>query len=93
MDWSTAPQGYISFTAVGSKRVFVLQGPNGIQDSFTAAKGETVKAILMDGTGTYQYVIGHSTADKSGYYVDYKNSFTFGKLTAIISDQFTAFFE
>ena len=79
VDLSTLLGGYfcISFTAVGDERVFVLQGPKGTQTNFIVDKDETIKALLIDGIGEYQYVIGHSTADKFGYYVDYQNSFTY----------------
>ena len=75
IDWSTAAQGYVMFTASGMDRVLGLQSSDGTKAFFSASKGETIKAPLPSGGGAYQYVIEHRAADKSGYYVDYKNSF------------------
>ena len=80
VDYWTAAQGYITFTASGAERVFVLQRPDGKQAGFTVSKSTSVKVALTGGTGTYQYVIGHNTADGTAYYSDYKSSFSVGKL-------------
>ena len=75
VDWSTAAQGYITFTAKGQTREFILQGPNtGVQSLFTVAKDETIKVALTDGTGTYQYAIANPVTT-TGYRIQYKNSF------------------
>ena len=82
VDWSTAAQGYISFTASGAERVFVIQNPDGTHANFGVAKGETIKVALVNGTGKYQYVIGHYTADKSAYYADTKDSIQIERIDA-----------
>lgn len=76
VDWSTAANGYITFTAKGQERCFVLQGPNDKQTLCTAAKGDTIKIALIDGAGKYQYAIANNTDDGKSYYVQYKNSFS-----------------
>ena len=75
VNWSTAKQGYITFTASGQDRIFILQGPTGKQSFFTTAGNTTIKAALEDGTGIYQYAIGHHSEDRALIYIDYKNSF------------------
>ena len=75
VDWSTCNQGYITFTAKGQERCFILESPNGIQSDFTSAKGETIKVALVDGTGKYQYAIANNTSDGKSYTIQYKNSF------------------
>ena len=78
VNWSTAKQGHITFTASsssGQERVFILQGPTGKQSFFTTAGNTTIKAALEDGTGIYQYAIGHHSEDRALIYIDYKNSF------------------
>lgn len=75
VNWNTASQGYITFTATGASRILYLQGPNGIQATAEAKNGETIKIALVDGTGKYQYGIGTRTQGKN-YLVSYKNSFT-----------------
>ena len=76
VDWSTAAQGYISFTASGTERIFVLQDSSGKQVSFAVDKNETVKISLEDGSGTYKYAIGRYTDGGTACHVDYKNSFS-----------------
>lgn len=75
VDWSTAANGYVTFTAKGQTREFILEGPNGSTGLFTVDKGDTIKAALTDGTGKYQYAIANLTADGKSYRVQYKNSF------------------
>lgn len=75
IDWSTAANGYITFTAKGQTREFILQGPNGAQALATVDKGDSVKIALTDGTGKYQYAIGNITNNGKSYSVQYKNSF------------------
>lgn len=82
VDWSTAAQGYISFTAAGQEQVFILQRPDGMQSNFGLAKNTTAKIALTGGTGTYQYIIGRYTEDKSVYWADYKNTIQIGKIDA-----------
>ena len=82
VDWSTAASGYITFTAKGQTRVFVLQGPNGKQTLCSAAKGDTIKIALVDGTGKYQYAIANHTNGGKSYRVQYKNSFTIQSIDA-----------
>ena len=82
VDWSTAASGYITFTAKGQTRVFVLQGPNGKQTLCSAAKGDTIKIALVDGTGKYQYAIANHTNSGKSYRVQYKNSFTIQSIDA-----------
>ena len=77
VNWSTAKQGYITFTASsssGQERVFILQGPTGKQMFFTVAENTTINIDLTDGIGGYQYAIAHSS-DGKYFYIDYKNSF------------------
>lgn len=76
VDWSTANQGYITFTAKGQERCFILEGPNGRQTLCTMAKGDTIKVALLDGTGKYQYAIANNTNNGKNYKIQYKNSFT-----------------
>ena len=76
VDWSTAAQGYISFTASGAERILVLQDPSGRQVGFAVDKDETVKISLEDGSGIYQYAIGRYTDDGTDCHVDCKNSFS-----------------
>ena len=83
VDWSTCNQGYITFTAKGQTREFILEGPNGVQSLFTSAKGETIKVALVDGTGKYQYAIANTVENGASYLVQYKNSFN---VKAIDSD-------
>lgn len=74
VDWSTAAQGHITFTARGRARAFILDAPDGTRAYFTVAKGETVEAALAGGSGTYAYKI--ATRGSDGYdYVDRKGSF------------------
>lgn len=80
VDWSTANQGYITFTAKGQERCFILEGPNGKQTLCTVAKGTTIKMALVDGTGKYQYAIANNTADRKSYNIQYKNSFNVSKI-------------
>ena len=75
VDWSTAAQGYISFTASGAERIFVLQTPSGRQAYFAVDKNETVKVPLEDGSDTYNYAIGYADGE-TACHVDYKNSFS-----------------
>lgn len=82
VDWSTAASGYITFTAKGQTRVFVLQSPNGKQTLCSAAKGDTIKIALVDGTGKYQYAIANHTNSGKSYRVQYKNSFTVQSIDA-----------
>lgn len=78
VDWSTAAQGYITFTAKGQVRGFILQGPNGNKSIFTVQKDETIKVSLIDGTGKYQYSIANDGGN--GYLVQYKNTFEVKKI-------------
>lgn len=80
VDWSTANQGYISFTAKGQTREFILEGPNGKQTLCTVAKGETIKVALLDDTGKYQYAIANTTNNGKSYSIQYKNSFSVSKI-------------
>ena len=82
VDWSAATQGYITFTASGQERVFVLQGPNGTRTGLAVDGGETIKIALMDGTGTYQYAIGRCTADGTACRIKYKGRYTASKIGA-----------
>ena len=75
VDWSTAANGYITFTAKGQTRVFLLQGPNDAQGLFEVAKGDSIKVALTGGTGKYQYAIANNTNDGKSYSIQYKNSF------------------
>lgn len=76
VDWSTANQGYITFTAKDQTREFILESPNGVQTLCTTAKGASIKVALVDGTGKYQYAIANPTNNGKTYRVQYKNSFT-----------------
>lgn len=80
VDWSTANQGYITFTAKGQTREFILEGPNGKQTLCTITKDQTIKAALLDGTGKYQYAIANTTDNGKSYNIQYKNSFTASKI-------------
>ena len=82
VDWSTAANGYITFTAKGQTRVFVLQGPDDTQALFEVAKGNTIKVALVNGTGKYQYAIANNTNGGKSYRVQYKNSFTVQSIDA-----------
>lgn len=84
VDWSTAAQGYVTFTP-NKDYVFYLDGPTRTCGIFDVAKDETVKIGLTDGTGKYEYGIGVTvtTATGSGMKVLYKNSF---EVKAIDSD-------
>lgn len=82
VDWSTTANGYITFTAKGQTRVFILQGPNGAKALFEVAKGDSIKVALIGGTGKYQYAIANNTADGTGYVVQYKNSFNIKSIDA-----------
>lgn len=75
VDWSTAANGYITFTAKGQTRVFLLQGPNDAQGLFEVAKGDSIKVALTGGAGKYQYAIANNTNNGKSYSVQYKNSF------------------
>ena len=75
VDWSTAAQGYVTFTASKADRVLVLQSSDSTQAFFGASKGETIVAPLPSGGGTYQYAIGLSAPDGVGFRIDYKDSF------------------
>lgn len=77
VDWSSANQGYISFTARGEARCFILEGPNSAQTFTTAQEGENVRAALTDGTGRYQYAIANARTDNKTCTIMYKNSFIF----------------
>lgn len=83
VDWSTAANGYITFTAKGQTRVFLLQGPNDAQGLFEVAKGNSIKVALTGGTGKYQYAIANNTNDGKSYKIQYKNSF---QVTSIDAD-------
>ncbi|WP_304973864.1 transglutaminase family protein [uncultured Alistipes sp.] len=84
VDRSRAAQGYISFTAAGKARAFILDAPDGTRAYFTVAKGETVKAALAGGTGTYTYKI--ATRGSDGYdYVDRKKSFTVKAMDGVLA--------
>ena len=76
VDWSTAANGYITFTAKGRTREFILQGPNDKQVTCDVKKNETVQIALIDGTGKYQYAIANHANGGKNYRVQYKNSFT-----------------
>lgn len=76
VDWSTANQGYVTFTAKVQEREFILEGLNVVQTLCTTAKGTTIKVALVDGTGKYQYAIANTTNNGKSYRVQYKNSFT-----------------
>lgn len=80
VDWSTANQGYVTFTAKGQIREFILESPNGKQELFTVPKGDTAKASLIDGIGKYQYAIANLTSNGKSYTVQYKNSFEVKKI-------------
>lgn len=80
VDWSTANQGYISFTAKGQERCFILEGPNGKQTICTVAKDGIIKIALIDGTGKYQYAIANNTNNGKNYRIQYKNSFAVSKI-------------
>lgn len=80
VNWSTANQGYISFTAKGQERCFILEGPNGKQTICTVAKDGIIKIALIDGTGKYQYAIANNTNNGKNYRIQYKNSFTVSKI-------------
>ena len=82
VDWSTAANGYITFTAKGQTRMFVLQGPDDTQALFEVAKGDMIKAALVDGTGKYQYAIANITNGGKSYRIQYKNSFTVQSIDA-----------
>ena len=82
VDWSTAANGYITFTAKGQTRVFVLQGPDDTQALFEVAKGDMIKVALVNGTGKYQYAIANITNGGKSYRVQYKNSFTVQSIDA-----------
>lgn len=86
VDWSTAANGYITFTAKGQTRVFVLQGPDDtqalLQALFEVNKGDMIKVALVDGTGKYQYAIANNTNGGKSYRVQYKNSFTVQSIDA-----------
>ena len=83
VDWSTAANGYITFTAKGQTRGFLLQGPNtGVQALFEVAKDDSIKVALMDGTGKYQYAIANNSNNGKSYRVMYKNSFSVDKIDA-----------
>ena len=82
VDWSTAANGYITFTAKGQTRVFVLQSPNGKQTLCSAANGDTIKIALVGGAGKYQYAIANNTNGGKSYRVQYKNSFTVKSIDA-----------
>lgn len=75
-DWSTAANGYITFTAKGREREFILKGPNDVQAIFEVPKGTSIKVALVDGTGKYRYEIANSTDDGESYLVQYENSFS-----------------
>ena len=82
VDWSTAASGYITFTAKGQTRGFILQGPNGKQTLCSAAKDDMIKIALVDGAGKYQYAIANHTNGGKSYRVQYKNSFTVQSIDA-----------
>lgn len=74
VDYSTAAQGCVSFTANGKSRAFILYAPDSSKAYFTVARGDTIQAALAGGDGTYKFAIATREAD--GYdYVDYKGSF------------------
>lgn len=77
VDWSTAAQGNIAFTAKGQARAFILYAPDGSKAYFTVGKGDTIQVALAGGSGTYAYKI--ATRGSDGYdYVDCKGSFRAG---------------
>lgn len=80
VDWSTANQGYVTFTAKGQEREFILEGPDGTQTLCTVAKDVTIKVALIDGIGKYQYAIANNTSNGKSYKVQYKNSFSVNKI-------------
>lgn len=82
VDWSTAANGYITFTAKGQTRVFILQGPDDTQALFEVAKGDIIKIALVNGTGKYQYAIANITNGGKSYRIQYKNSFTVQSIDA-----------
>lgn len=90
VDWSTAAQGYITFTAKGRERCFILEGPNGKKAIFTVQKDVTVKAALIDGTGTYQYAVANNSADGKTYSVQYKKSFSVAKIDGDLAPYLTS---
>ena len=80
VDWSTAAQGYITFTAAGQERGFILQGPNtGNQFFITVTKDESAEIALADGSGRYQYAILDKKEEKTSCPILYKNSFNVRK--------------
>ena len=83
--WTTADCGFITFTASGQERVFVLQGPSGAQTSLAVNKGETVSVALTDGTGIYSYLIGSYANSGSACRVDYKDSFVVDETNAALA--------
>lgn len=80
VDWSTAAQGYITFTAKSQERHFILQGPNDTQVLLTVQKDEAIRVPLIDGTGRYQYAITNLNPDGKALTVQYKNSFHVSKI-------------
>ena len=82
IDWSTAANGYITFTAKGQTRVFILQGPDDTQAMFEVAKGDMIKVALVNGAGKYQYAIANITNGGKSYRIQYKNSFTVQSIDA-----------
>ena len=82
VDWSTAANGYITFTAKGQTRVFILQGPDDTQALFDVNKGDMIKIALVNGAGKYQYAIANITNGGKSYRVQYKNSFTVQSIDA-----------
>ena len=79
VDWSPAGQGYITFTASGQGRCFILQGPVDEQQAiFTAQEDETVQIPLDAGAGRYQYAVADIASDGKTCTVHYKDSFTVG---------------
>lgn len=75
VDWSTAANGYVTFTAKGQTREFILQGPNGAQALATVDEGDSAKIALTDGAGKYQYAIANLANGGKNYSIQYKNSF------------------
>lgn len=60
VDWSTAAQGYITFSAAGAERVSLLESSDGTKALFTVAKGETVKVLLRFGLLTNVFDVTRS---------------------------------
>lgn len=80
VDWSTAAQGYLTFTARGASRVLILEGPDGAQSFSEAAEGGSIQVTLTGGNGVYQYAIADISGNGTYYRILYKNSFPVNSL-------------